>query len=70
MTHHNIIPSVDNEALRRHASELLYVLSCNKESSNVILLGLVYNRFYHSRHPEMRLKKQKKSTHLEPNWVA
>lgn len=43
MTYHNIISTVDNEALRKHASELLYVVSCNKWSSNVILLGLLTN---------------------------
>jgi len=31
MMHHDIISTVDSEALRRHASELLYVVSCNKE---------------------------------------
>ena len=41
MTYHNIISTVDSEALRKHASELLYVVSCNKWSSNVILLGLL-----------------------------
>lgn len=41
MKYHNTISTVDSEALRTHASDLLYVVSCNKWNSNVILLGLL-----------------------------